>query len=243
MKEIYSVGNADSAGRSLFTGYRTDMPLTFKEDKTEKNVITQQLTNLDIDKTTFVSAGALKDINEGNFSTISYSAYDVSTNDVYRIRLGYSDIDMQETMVNGTASYSSNITIGYMSGTQIVSDPSSPYNGCAKLTTGTTTAYVRMDVSGYSDKATVMIGGASSPELTKGGGTVTVGAYQVEFTKDGIIKITDPNAEPAETVTMGYTKTTDESGKPIAEFDKKYQTSLEVTGFYPPAQSAWSASH
>ena len=51
VKEIYSIGNADSAGRSLFTGYRTDMPLTFKEDKSETYTITQQLTNLDIDKT------------------------------------------------------------------------------------------------------------------------------------------------------------------------------------------------
>ena len=87
------------------------MPLTFKEDKSETYTITQQLTNLDIDKTTFVETGALRDINEGNFSTISYSAYDVKTNDVYRIRLGYSDIDMKETMTNGAASYSSNITI------------------------------------------------------------------------------------------------------------------------------------
>lgn len=237
VKEIYSVGNADSAGRSLFTGYRTDMPLTFKEDKTEKNVITQQLTNLDIGKTTFVATGALREINEGNFSTISYSAYDVSTNDVYRIRLAYSDIDMQETKTGGTVSYSSNITIGYMSGTEVVSDLTSPYNGCAKLTigtTGTTTAYVKMDVSGYSDKATVTIGGVDSPALTKGS-TVTVGAYTVEFTNDGIIKITNPNVEPEETVTIGYTKTTDENGKPIAEFDKKYQTSLEVTEFYPTA--------
>lgn len=227
VKEIYSVGNADSAGRSLFTGYRTDMPLTFKEDKTEKNIITQQLTNLDIGKTTFVATGALREINEGNFSTISYSAYDVSTNDVYRIRLAYSDIDMQETKIGDTMSYSSNITIGYMSGTEVV-------NGCAKLTTGTTTAYVKMDVSGYSDKATVTIDGVDSPALTKGS-TVTVGAYTVEFTNDGIIKITNPNVEPEETVTIGYTKTTDENGKPVAEFDKKYQTSLEVTEFYPTA--------
>lgn len=239
VKEIYSVGNADSAGRSLFTGYRTDMPLTFKEDKTEKNVITQQLTNLDIGKTTFVATGALREINEGNFSTISYSAYDVSTNDVYRIRLAYSDIDMQETKAGGTVSYSSNITIGYMSGTEVVSDKTDPKYGCAKLTTGTTTAYVKMDVSGYSDTATVSIG-AYSVELKKGdkktiSGTGTMSAFTVEFTSDGTIKITNPNEEPEETVTIGYTKTTDENGKPIAAFDKKYQTSLKVTEFYPTA--------
>ena len=240
VKEIYSIGNADSAGRSLFTGYRTDMPLTFKEDKSEKYTITQQLTNLDIDKTTFVETGALRDINEGNFSTISYSAYDVKTNDVYRIRLGYSDIDMKETMTNGTASYSSNITIVYMKGTEVISNVNDPKYGCAKIATGTTSAYVRMDVSGYSDTATISIG-AYKVELQKGQTftttTGTMSAYTVEFTYDGTIKITNTNAEPDETVTLGYTKTTDENGKPVAEFDKKYQTTLKINGFYPTAQN------
>lgn len=239
VKEIYSIGNADSAGRSLFTGYRTDMPLTFKEDKSETYTITQQLTNLDIDKTTFVETGALRDINEGNFSTISYSAYDVKTNDVYRIRLGYSDIDMDEKVINGTASYSSNITIGYMKGTEVISNVNDPKYGCAKIATGTTSAYVRMDVSGYSDTATISIG-AYKVELQKGQTftttTGTMSAYTVEFTYDGTIKITNTNAEPDETVTLGYTKTTDENGKPVAEFDKKYQTTLKINGFYPTAQ-------
>lgn len=236
VREIYSIGNADSAGRSLFTGYRTDMPLTFKEDKSETYTITQQLTNLDIDKTTFVETGALRDINEGNFSTISYSAYDVKTNDVYRIRLGYSDIDMKETMANGTVSYSSNITIGYMKGTEVISNENDPKYGCAKVATGTMTAYVRMDVAGYSDVATVSIGGYEFTPA-KGGTAQTQGGYEVKFSADGTITITNTNAEPDETVTLGYTKTTDENGKPVAKFDKKYQTTLKINGFYPTAQN------
>lgn len=45
IEEIYAIGNSDSAGRSIFTGYRTDMPLSLKTDKKELNVITEQLTN------------------------------------------------------------------------------------------------------------------------------------------------------------------------------------------------------
>ena len=236
VREIYSIGNADSAGRSLFTGYRTDMPLTFKEDKSETYTITQQLNNLAIDKTTFVETGKLRDINEGNFSTISYSAYDVKTNDVYRIRLGYSDIDMKETMANGTASYSSNITIGYMKGTEVISNENDPKYGCAKIATGTTTAYVKMDVAGYSDTATISIG-AYVFTPAKGGAAQTQGGYEVKFSADGTITITNTNTEPDETVTLGYTKTTDENGKPVAEFDKKYQTTLKINGFYPTAQN------
>lgn len=46
MEEIYSTGNADSGGRSIFTGYRTDMPLTLTAPKTEKNTITEQFTKI-----------------------------------------------------------------------------------------------------------------------------------------------------------------------------------------------------
>ena len=68
-KEIYATGNADSAGRSIFTGYRTDLPLTFKEDKEERYTITEQRTNSILDTATFVRTGDLSSINDGNFMT------------------------------------------------------------------------------------------------------------------------------------------------------------------------------
>jgi flagellar hook-associated protein 3 FlgL len=97
VEEIYSTGNADSGGRSIFTGYRTDMSLTVQEDKTEQTTITEQLTNEAIGKKTVVNTGDLKSINEGNFETIDTTEYDISTNDVYRIRLSYADVDVVET--------------------------------------------------------------------------------------------------------------------------------------------------
>ena len=42
--EIYSTGNATSAGRNIFTGYRTDTPLTFLKDKTERYSINRETT-------------------------------------------------------------------------------------------------------------------------------------------------------------------------------------------------------
>ena len=96
MTEIYSTGNADSGGRSLFTGYRTDLPLVFKEDKFEKYSITEQITNQVIDKITYVATGPLKEISEGNFNTPEMknaTQYEVTTNDVFRIRLNYDNLD------------------------------------------------------------------------------------------------------------------------------------------------------
>ncbi|MDE7207966.1 MAG: flagellar hook-associated protein FlgL, partial [Lachnospiraceae bacterium] len=108
-EEVYSVGNADSAGRSLFTGYRTDLPLTFTEDKEELYKITEQLTNLDMDKMTYVGTGCLKELNEGNFNSkdqttndylMNTTEYDVTTNDIYRFRLAYKNTDVvKEKMV------------------------------------------------------------------------------------------------------------------------------------------------
>lgn len=101
IKEFYATGNAESGGRSIFTGYRTDLPLTFMEDKVETYSITEQVTNGSISKMTFVNTGDLKWINEGNFNnkdangyTQQTQEYDVATHDIYRIRLAYDDTEV-----------------------------------------------------------------------------------------------------------------------------------------------------
>lgn len=101
VNEYYAVGNADSAGRTLFTGYRTDLPLAFKEAKTENYKITEQRTKLNMDTITYVATGCLKELNEGNFNStdddgnprMSTTEYDVSTNEIYRFRLAYNNTD------------------------------------------------------------------------------------------------------------------------------------------------------
>ena len=40
--EVYSTGNADYAGRYIFTGYRTDTPLTFTDTEKKEYTITEQ---------------------------------------------------------------------------------------------------------------------------------------------------------------------------------------------------------
>lgn len=92
-KEIYSTGNADSAGRSIFTGYRTDLPLIFKEDKEERYTITEQINNTWIDNLTFVKTGDLSSINEGNFMDKDTTEYGVDKYEIARIRLSYQDLD------------------------------------------------------------------------------------------------------------------------------------------------------
>ena len=91
--EVYSTGNADYAGRYIFTGYRTDTPLTFTDTTTQSYTITEQIDNSKIDKITYVSTGNILDINESNAGTTAASEGDVSAKDVYRIRLSYDNVD------------------------------------------------------------------------------------------------------------------------------------------------------
>lgn len=264
--EVYSIGNTDSGGRTIFTGYRTDLPLTLPSDKTEKNTITEQFTNQDIKTLTYVATGKLKDINEGNFASIGAYQYDVTTNEIYRMRLAYADIDIEKITdenktlyAHSTTSYGAYVNIGYMTDTNPVK--SGTYEGMTPLTTSSFTAYVNVDTTiGYTDKAFIKIMDTSvnppvplGPPTTSAEGnlkspsgndyfamgeksTVTLSdgsTCTVEFTKDGKIQITSNDMDPEESVSIGYTKTTDADGNVVAEMDKKYLTSLQVTGFYP----------
>ena len=107
--EVYSTGNADYAGRYIFTGYRTDTPLTFEDAKEQKYSITEQIDNGKIDKVTYVDSGNILDINESNFGQngknddgtpiegavdyTSISEYQVNQSEVHRIRLSYKEMD------------------------------------------------------------------------------------------------------------------------------------------------------
>ena len=92
--EVYSTGDADYAGRYVFTGYRTDTSLSFdKEYNTEYN-ITEQLGNSSITKLTKVNTGKLLDITATNYKDAGFgniTENSVSSSEVYRIRLAYDD--------------------------------------------------------------------------------------------------------------------------------------------------------
>ena len=99
--EIYSTGDADYAGRYVFTGYRTDTSLSFLKETTMKYSITEQLGKGSVDTLTYVDTGHLLDINSSNFDSTNYNGTDMTAIketdidqvEVYRIRLAYNDCD------------------------------------------------------------------------------------------------------------------------------------------------------
>ncbi len=112
--EVYSTGNADYAGRYIFTGYRTDTSLTFGETKKQEYSITEQVDSTKLDVITHVKTGSLLDINESNYTTTNYNGVteqQVEQNEVYRMRLSYDDV-MGTVAADGTADFGIQIYTG-----------------------------------------------------------------------------------------------------------------------------------
>ena len=94
--EVYKTGDADYAGRYVFTGYRTDTSLSFLKETELSYSITEQLSKDAIDSVDFVDTGDLLDLNTSNFSDASMSGINetqISNTEVYRIRLSYNNCD------------------------------------------------------------------------------------------------------------------------------------------------------
>ncbi len=101
--ELYSTGDADYAGRFIFTGYRTDISLSFTEPIEKKYEITEQLDASIIDEITHVNTvysanGAeynVADLNDSNYNTTGYEDITeqnaVSSVNIHRIRLAYNN--------------------------------------------------------------------------------------------------------------------------------------------------------
>lgn len=100
-EEVYSTGDADYAGRYIFTGYRTDTSLSFLKETTQTYSITEQLGKESIDTITYIDTDRVLDINSANFANDAGTTQqmddiketDITAADVYRIRLAYDDCD------------------------------------------------------------------------------------------------------------------------------------------------------
>ena len=104
--QVYAIGNADSAGRTVFTGYRTGEMLTFMEQDTIKYEITEKFTKDDLETFKYVKGKA--SINDAGQAFIGNTVYDGTLNiyneemveevTAYRIRLSYDNLDENITV-------------------------------------------------------------------------------------------------------------------------------------------------
>lgn len=92
-EEVYATGDADYAGRYVFTGYRTDTSLSFDKEQTIPYEITEQLDSSAITGITKVNTDELTNITEQNYMDADKQVVenDITSVDVYRFRLAYND--------------------------------------------------------------------------------------------------------------------------------------------------------
>ncbi len=115
--EVYSTGDADYAGRYVFTGYRTSTSLSFPNATEKHYSITEQLSKSDIDQVTIITtqgAGGVDvmDMTANNCLDTKYDVLnkdDIQQVDVYRFQLAYGNcndtlpvLSYQERQPDGT---------------------------------------------------------------------------------------------------------------------------------------------
>ena len=108
-QEFYSTGNLDYAGRYVFTGYRTNTPMSFTSSDVSDTLnpipmysITQQLKASDVDTIHYTVQGQIKGANKNNYNDGNHNGLetDVSNRDLHRLKLAYDNIDSQTTKLN-----------------------------------------------------------------------------------------------------------------------------------------------
>jgi len=96
---IYATGDADYAGRGVFTGYRTGTKLRFQEEEKLSYAITERVGKAALDDITYIKMDngkyTIGEINEGNYYDADYAIKEteVSQETVHRLRLSYDDLD------------------------------------------------------------------------------------------------------------------------------------------------------
>lgn len=120
--EFYASGNVDYAGRYIFSGFRTDTPITFTEEdikefqKDPENkktyIIEENFKYGDISRISYTNWKDAADIhNDGKNGTTRTDENDVQNNTLYRFRLSYNDLDDDFRMYVGGKDITDSLTV------------------------------------------------------------------------------------------------------------------------------------
>jgi flagellar hook-associated protein 3 FlgL len=181
------------------------------------NVITEQLTNSAIEKTTFVATGDLKSINEGNYNDIGTYEFNVSTNDIYRIRLAYEDLDI-------TADNKANVSLKVMNSDGTVAKEYTITDICATGTNDDSynTVLENDDAITYiADTGEILLGANIQKELS-------------ELSSDTEIRVTYEKSEWKENdldpVHYFYTERTDSATGKTVKYNENFLEDPSASG-------------
>lgn len=102
--QIYEDANADYAGRTIFTGYKTDSKVTFS--KNEPDTVYAITQNFSVSAITsydkVMNSVDISGLNASNLDTIDLTTYETPvSNSVYRLRLGYEGLQAVDDGAGG----------------------------------------------------------------------------------------------------------------------------------------------
>ena len=89
--EVYACGDADYAGRNLFTGYRTESRLSFLQNGNIPYTIHEKFTLEDLQEKDYISTGDV--MNYSNAAGFTSDETDVTSTSYQRMRLAYNNLD------------------------------------------------------------------------------------------------------------------------------------------------------
>ena len=106
-KEFYASGNVDYAGRYVFSGFRTDTPITFRDEDIKEftsdpenlktYVIEESMGYHDILSVNYTDWSAIT----GDATDINQDERDVTNTKLYRYRLSYDNLNLKTTDADG----------------------------------------------------------------------------------------------------------------------------------------------
>ncbi|MDO5520762.1 MAG: flagellar hook-associated protein FlgL [bacterium] len=105
-KQMYQEGNAEYAGRYVFTGYKTDTSLSFTEDTKHLSYsITESFSGKDVTSITTVTNGYSAGKYDPATSTEADFKTTPETTEAYRIRLSYGNLAYDKDDMGGEIQY------------------------------------------------------------------------------------------------------------------------------------------
>lgn len=196
--QIYAEANSDYAGRTVLSGYYTDMDVVFeKADDGASYTITETLSASDVTKMTYISQKTNIDIN--NIKPVNTSDMP-QENEIYRMRLAYDGIDYDKN-----AKPAQTFKLNYSKAVDTLAVKTTPgnesviNNGIRGVKNETEINGTKISITNNEDDTKVVevttASGTNKYEIDKTGRVTTKsGANEVKYLNNGNIMITTADA-------------------------------------------------
>lgn len=188
--QIYAEANSDYAGRTVLSGYYTDLDVVFeKADDDASYTINETLSASDVTKMTYISQKTDFDINKAQTINTSQMPQE---NEIYRMRLAYDGIDYDKN-----ANPAQKFKINYSKEVDTLAVKKTPGNEvtAAGVKNTTTVNGKQITITNCEDSTKIVTVGSNEYKIDKTRRVIETtnpasGANEVKYLSNGNIQIT-----------------------------------------------------